>query len=984
MLISYIIAEVFIKLTVITSMVIPFCKSPYSPGDPADRKRMAVMLALPFESDSQRNKVKMSASPLGDIGSKAAKSLIFWILYMMRAMWDFILMRFALLALGLVDVNITVPEILAAMPKMPIDIAPVQDLMYSVVSLTTKMFQECFLWLFEGVPRCEGPVILFSGMWLVAVTLVLIRWLNYDIFGVFTSSKNVIGQTRPMFQKTCGVGLMLAIQAVLFIFMQCIMLLFVRALKLVNPTETSNQQWTCPYGDDFMSIAVGRVLLTGAALVALGVAFLCANGHFLGQDYIVKDFSKWIDMNLSGLDPDGAGPDGGFIRFDTLLAMIPTTFGIWIDGWNVKGYLIKERALVYAEEMELPIECPVCQIAHVPYAEVMRASGMQLSIAYQLAPCGAIIGKACEYLNNPPLFYWGKELKCFHAHRHMTHAMEGVPKKLGTGQMGVVAATLFLAFCKDMLIPFLVRILGLGMYIVLVYMTVMIDRNNVKSMASSAFQAISAIALTKAMLEFVLPVTLLFIFFLVMRLSSSSNGAEQHKERSKKPKTGRNAWPVIGATVNGMATGLGVTLFFLLTDPLSFGTVVHEYSVMIGTVCGACGSLVALGLALILEQFPFSRIFASGLLFAYLVISSLGLGWLGTSKHYTFMERLIMSMGACLVLVSVSGYCFWPPSIPKGGPKAMINIQKAIHPVVSGPRLLSAPMGTIGGVFVAAKLYDMCIRLQGEYWGFGTAVLCGLITSLLYALATDSIIEKRSAQVAVGLGTALSVVIGVYVVWYIGVGVGSVVGCIAGAVVEHQTMKAVMAETVLMVPGDAQPFKPTQRSDGSTMYPDQPAKQLPAIMERSASDGNLPTLVRVQTNAAELNYYDNYESPTGRDNQLSMRSSKGKRFGLGEKAFTSNALASPGATHTGTLAWMAQSPESGPSPSSVAMTQGYIGTPSNWAQPAGTRRSVSSPPGGNSREGSRQSSARGATQGGLPTNGRPAPKPIASVVRDVS
>merc|ERR1719183_2135693 len=212
--------------------------------------------------------------------------------------------------------------------------------------------------------------------------------------------------------------------------------------------EKSNQQWTCPYGDDFMSVLVGRVLIICAAAAALVVTFLCANGHFLGQDYIVREYSQWIDMNLTGLDPDGVGDGGGFIRFDTLLAMIPTTLGIWIDGWNVRGYLIKERALVYAEEMELPVECAICECAHVPYNEVMRASGMQLSLAYQLAPCGAIIGKACEYLNNPPLFYFGKELRCFHAHKHMAYAMEGVPKKLSTYQFFVVSGTLFLAFLK--------------------------------------------------------------------------------------------------------------------------------------------------------------------------------------------------------------------------------------------------------------------------------------------------------------------------------------------------------------------------------------------------------------------------------------------------------------------------------------------------------------------------------------------------------
>merc|ERR1719408_233662 len=108
--------------------------------------------------------------------------------------------------------------------------------------------------------------------------------------------------------------------------------------------------------------------------------------------------------------------------------------------------------------------------------------------------------------------------------------------------------------------------------------------------------------------------------------------------------------------------------------------------------------------------------------------------------------------------------------------------------------------------------------------------------------------------------------------------------------------------------------------------------------------------------------------------QLSMRSSgrQGKRFGLKEAAETSNMLASPAHTNT---AWM-NSPQGG-DPSTVALTQGWVGTPSNWAQP-GAKRSSSSPPGGNSREGS----ARGAAQGGLP--GRPEPKQMASVVRDVS
>merc|ERR1719343_1576375 len=150
----------------------------------------------------------------------------------------------------------------------------------------------------------------------------------------------------------------------------------------------------------------------------------------MGQDYITREFSTRVGIDLKGLDPDGAGKEGGLFRWNTALSMIPTTLGIWIDGWNVKGFLIKERAVVYATQMRYPETCPHCGEAHVPYWEVMKATGKQLSLAYQLVPFGAIIGKACEYLNDPPLFYWGRSLKCYKINQHVLAAREGMPKKM--------------------------------------------------------------------------------------------------------------------------------------------------------------------------------------------------------------------------------------------------------------------------------------------------------------------------------------------------------------------------------------------------------------------------------------------------------------------------------------------------------------------------------------------------------------------------
>merc|ERR1719440_913827 len=105
--------------------------------------------------------------------------------------------------------------------------------------------------------------------------------------------------------------------------------------------------------------------------------------------------------------------------------------------------------------------------------------------------------------------------------------------------------------------------------------------------------------------------------------------------------------------------------------------------------------------------------------------------------------------------------------------------------------------------------------------GFLICVLLGLIVALIYALATDAIIEKRSSQIALGVGTFLSLAISIYWLWYVGVLIGTSVGCILGAIDEHYTMRDVLAETVLMQPGDAEPLKPSSRADGTTLYPGQ-------------------------------------------------------------------------------------------------------------------------------------------------------------------
>jgi hypothetical protein len=567
------------------------------------------------------------------------------------------------------------------------------------------------------------------------------------------------------------------------------------------------------------------------------------------------------------------------------------------------------------------------------------------------------------------------------------------PKKLGGSQVYVVWGSLILAFFKDCLFPIFIRLVALGLYITLVYMTFMIDSKNVKDLAKTAFQAASALALSKAVLEFVLPAMLLIIFFIIMRFSAGKNGYEKHNTKSLATKKVRNTWPVVGATLNGLAAGGGVVIFLKVMDPLKLTNDPDHYAIVFASLCGVIGCIVSLLLALILESCHESRFFGTSLLSMYTVISSFGLAWLGTSKYYSFGERIVMSIGTVIVLYCASAYTFWPPAIPRGGPKAMRNLDPAVLPLLNSARIISAPVGAVAGVFVIAKLHQPCLDMQGTYWGFGTAVLSGLIVSLIYSMACDAIIDKRSAQLAMTVGTFLSLIIGVYAEWWIGLLVGSIVGSISGAIMEHYTMKAVMAETVLMFPGDAEPYKPTSRSDGSTLWPSQPVKG--ADNQELAIANTLPTLVTATPRSSMssgtdgMKNFSNDAFEPALVNDQRFGSTRSKRFGLQSQTSTGSAM------QASNMAWLPSSPQGlqDRSPSAVAMAHGWVGNAAAGGAQSnlGSGRSASTPPElraaareANSSARQTQGSPGGAAQGGLPTDpgsGRREPRKIASVVR---
>ena len=55
------------------------------------------------------------------------------------------------------------------------------------------------------------------------------------------------------------------------------------------------------------------------------------------QDYITARVANFLGIDLTALDPDGIGEEGGMFRLNVFGAALPTLFGVWWDTWNVYG-----------------------------------------------------------------------------------------------------------------------------------------------------------------------------------------------------------------------------------------------------------------------------------------------------------------------------------------------------------------------------------------------------------------------------------------------------------------------------------------------------------------------------------------------------------------------------------------------------------------------------------------------------------------------
>lgn len=54
------------------------------------------------------------------------------------------------------------------------------------------------------------------------------------------------------------------------------------------------------------------------------------------EDYITARVASFLGIDLTALDPDGIGEEGGMFRLNVFGAALPTLFGVW---WDTRRFL---------------------------------------------------------------------------------------------------------------------------------------------------------------------------------------------------------------------------------------------------------------------------------------------------------------------------------------------------------------------------------------------------------------------------------------------------------------------------------------------------------------------------------------------------------------------------------------------------------------------------------------------------------------------
>ncbi len=477
---AWIMSSILLRGLYLMLEIVKVSKSSYYPGHEHDEIRRHAITQIEINLDqahvhypSTLEVVKSFLVSLGFMGQ-----------FFGRWVFDLLLFQSLFFIMGLGDNTISPYDIMMQIPRPNIQIMDkfLVDAMRKVLSLLSiwpLTYMEILFFLFNGIPRCKGPSVLFTSMIFMTIVLVLIKFLNYDYFSLYAAARHTVTTTKPSCQRLlCLVGGFGA-EAAVFVGVQCSLVAITMFKDLALPIP---QNWMCPWDDSIVTF-VGLFMIYSLILITLLMVILCANGHFYGQDYIVGPVGRRLGMNLNKLDPDGTGPSGGMIQSDILMASVPTVVGAWVDSWNVKAFLMVERAKIYAEEMRVPHKCENCYEIHVPYADIIRAQSRNVSLSLQALPFGLILGKLCEYMNYPHIYYRGKLMKCLGKVKHSRRSEYA-----------------FFGQLMELYFPFSAALLSFIMWIQLNVTILVMTSANLKTVSFNSFLAALIFAFLKGLI----------------------------------------------------------------------------------------------------------------------------------------------------------------------------------------------------------------------------------------------------------------------------------------------------------------------------------------------------------------------------------------------------------------------------------------------------------------------------------------------------
>ena len=558
------------------SVVIRWFKSKYNPLDLRD-------MALRRKITRVRMKTDEDTADGVDVGMGCAVAFAASLVYFLKFIFDMLILRAQMISMGIIE-SIEASLIVDIFPGLLELLREPGMLIYQMMD-TASQGVSVALTFTIGMPLCEGSCVLVGSVGLVAVLVCAMQWLNYDLFGLFVAARSMSRSTRPECQRIFAQSSIMGMLGLSFAIIQLSMVLFTRALLFANPFQQT--VWMCEH-DDTLALYMGRTLLFLSASGGIVFVFIAVNGHFMGQDYLLERVGRFLAIDLDGLDPDGTGPGGGIVRCNVFFAAFPTLCGLWLDWWNIEAFLVAERARVYAEVLWDPQPCRTCGKIHTPYDLMMTATGRTISITTQIVPYGALLGKASEYLNDPPFIYWGKKLTCMSASRAPETARPQISKKKIVPNLFLYTAE-FLTLLIEYVVPVVKRISSVSIYICCLLGTFTLTEKNLVEQGRFVLQTGFMCATFKGLSAYLLDPLLSFLLGALYRTLEAVEGIQ-------------NAKNYIPRTVVGQVIAGGPVAILITNSASTNGWASFADGLIIGCIAGYTTSMLTLAVNACLER----------------------------------------------------------------------------------------------------------------------------------------------------------------------------------------------------------------------------------------------------------------------------------------------------------------------------------------------------------------------------------------------